>query len=143
MAKKKKQSTRSELDGLILADGKETIADNDGDSKDVNTYVDPDIKKVRDLERILGIKQINPFGTYDLNIFKEKLNEMTLVDMQHLCEKIGIFASGSRLQIKEKLLRQFKIASRGSVAMTSESPSLTLDPSNPDHQKAIKILGEI
>lgn len=130
MAKKNTKSKKtSELDNLNFADGK------------VNE--DPDITKVRELEKALGIEKANPFGTTNLEIFKEKLGEMTLIDMQNMCEKIGIFASGSRLDIKNKLLREFKSTNKGSISMMTENPTLKLDPSNPEHQKVIKILGEI
>jgi hypothetical protein len=119
----------SELDNLQLADGKQRI--------------DPDIQKVKELEEILGIKKMNPFGTSNLEVFKEKLNEMTIVDMQHMCEKIGIFASGSRQQIKEKLLREFKSTNKGTISMLVQNPSFVLDPNNPKHKETIKILREI
>jgi hypothetical protein len=138
MAKKsiKKKSTKeeiksqkpSELDNLQLADGKNNF--------------DADIAKVKELEEILGIKKLNPFGTANLEVFIEKLNEMTIVDMQHMCEKIGIFASGSRQQIKEKLLREFKSTSKGTISMMTQNQFI-LDPNNPEHQKTIKILKEI
>lgn len=139
MAKKsiKKQPTTeqvqevkaSELDNLQLADGK--------------VHTDPDIEKVKKLEEILGIKKMNPFGTSNIDVFKEKLNEMTIVDLQHMCEKVGIFASGSRQQIKEKLLREFKSTNKGTISMLVQNPSLVLDPNNPKHQKTLKILREI
>lgn len=127
MAKSKKKS--SELDNLNLTDGK------------VNE--DPDIKKVKELEEILGIKKVNPFGTYNLEVFQEKLSEMTALDMQKLCERVGIFASGSRKELKDKLLREFKSVGRGTISMTTESPSIKLDPNNPLHKKTLKILGEL
>ena len=68
---------------------------------------------------------------------------MTNIDMQHMCEKIGIFASGSRQDIKSKLLREFKSTHKGSVSVTSQRPVLELDPTNPDHKELLKILGEI
>ena len=68
---------------------------------------------------------------------------MTNLDLQNLCEKIGVFASGSRMQIKEKLLREFKSVSRGTISMTNESPSIKLDPSNVLHKKTLKINGNI
>jgi hypothetical protein len=139
MAKKsiKKQPTTeqvqevkaSELDNLQLADGK--------------VHTDPDIEKVKKLEEILGIKKMNPFGTSNIDVFKEKLSEMTIVDLQHMCEKVGIFASGSRQQIKEKLLREFKSTNKGTISMLVQNPSLVLDPNNPKHQKTLKILREI
>jgi hypothetical protein len=134
MAKKSKknETPKSALDDLILADGKTT-----------EPFEDSDIKKIRELEEILGVKKVNPFGTYNIEIFKERLSDMTNLDLQNLCEKIGVFASGSRMQIKEKLLREFKSVSRGTISMTNESPSIKLDPSNALHKKTLKILGEI
>jgi hypothetical protein len=129
---KKDQAPKSALDDLILADGKVT-----------EPLEDPDIKKVKELEEILGVKKVNPFGTYNLEVFKEKLSDMTNLDLQNLCERVGIFASGSRMQIKEKLLREFKSVARGTISMTAESPSVQLDPNNPLHKKTLKILGEI
>lgn len=120
---------KSELDNLTLADGK--------------VHVDPDIQKVKQLEEILGIKKSNPFGTSNIDIFREKLSEMTIVDMQHMCEKVGIFASGSRQEIREKLLREFKSTNKGTISMLIENPSLVLDPNNPKHKATIKILKEI
>jgi hypothetical protein len=129
---KKDQAPKSALDDLILADGKVT-----------EPLEDPDIKKVKELEEILGVKKVNPFGTYNLEVFKEKLSDMANLDLQNLCERVGIFASGSRMQIKEKLLREFKSVARGTISMTAESPSVQLDPNNPLHKKTLKILGEI
>ena len=134
MAKKSKKSEtpKSALDNLILADGKNT-----------QPFEDSDIKKIRELEEILGVKKVNPFGTYNLEIFKDQLSDMSNLDLQNLCEKIGVFASGSRMQIKEKLLREFKSVSRGTISMTNESPSVKLDPNNALHKRTLKILGEI
>lgn len=126
---KKPEPVKSELDNLTLADGK--------------VHVDPDIERVKQLEEILGIKKMNPFGTSNLEVFKEKLSEMTIVDMQHMCEKVGIFASGSRQEIREKLLREFKSTNKGTISMMVQNPSLILDPNNPKHQKTLKILKEI
>lgn len=128
MNKKLKKNNKSQLDGLTLADGK---------------HVDRDIEKVRELEEILAIKNVNPFGTHDIEVFKENLSEMAVVDMQHLCEKIGIFASGSRQELRDKLLRHFKSSARGSISMTIENPSIKLNPNNPNHKNVIKILKEI
>ena len=125
----KKPKKISQLDNVILADGKITE--------------DPDITKVKELEEILGIKKMNPFGTTNIDIFKERLSEMTNIDLQNLCERVGIFASGSRQQIKEKLVREFKSVNKGSLSMTVQGPSVTLDPNNPQHKQTLKILGEI
>ena len=124
-----KSKKSSELDNLTFADGK--------------VHEDPEISKVRELEKALGMEKSNPFGTSNLEIFKTKLSEISNIDMQHLCEKVGIFASGSRQDIKNKLLREFKSTHKGSIHLTSQQPVMDLDPNNPEHQKLLKILGEI
>ena len=124
------QPKKSELDNLTLADGK-------------ISNVDPDIERVKKLEEILGIKKSNPFGTSNIEIFREKLKEMTLIDLQHMCEKIGIFASGSRQDIRDKLLREFKSTNKGTISMLVQNPAVVLDPNNPKHKKTLKILGEL
>lgn len=130
MAKKSIKSKKtSELDNLNFADGK--------------VHEDPDIARVKEIEKALGVEKANPFGTTNLEIFKESLKEMTNVDLQHMCEKVGIFASGSRQDIKDKLLREFKSTNKGTISMMSENPTVQLDPNNPEHKKALKILGEI
>jgi hypothetical protein len=121
---------KSELDNLTFVDGK-------------ISNVDPDIEKVKKLEEILGIKKSNPFGTSNIEVFKEKLKEMTLIDLQHMCEKIGIFASGSRQDIRDKLLREFKSTNKGTISMLVQNPAVILDPTNPKHKKTLKILGEL
>ena len=121
---------KSELDNLTLADGR-------------ISNVDPDIERVKKLEEILGIKKSNPFGTSNIEIFREKLKEMTLIDLQHMCEKIGIFASGSRQDIRDKLLREFKSTNKGTISMLVQNPAVVLDPNNPKHKKTLKILGEL
>jgi hypothetical protein len=125
----KATENKSQLDNLILADGKK--------------IEDPDIQKVKELEEILGIKKMNPFGTSNIEVFKEKLAEMTMLDLQNMCEKLGIFGSGSRMELKEKLMRQFKQHSRGTISMATQNPAFNLDPNNPEHAKTIRILKEL
>ena len=74
MAKKSKknETPKSALDNLILADGKTT-----------EPFEDSDIKKIRELEEILGVKKVNPFGTYNIEIFKERLSDDSVDSRNH------------------------------------------------------------
>jgi hypothetical protein len=46
--------------------------------------------KMRELEGVLGISQINPFGTNELDIFEDQISEMTNSDLQKLAIRVGI-----------------------------------------------------
>lgn len=101
--------------------------------------------KMKELEIILGVDQINPFGTAELDIFEEKLLQMSLSDMQRLSRRVGVNPSHDRPTIKELLKREFKSYNRNNMRniMPSAINSFVLDPTNLEHQKLDKILRDI
>jgi hypothetical protein len=101
------------------------------------------IKELKDLENLLGIRKSNPFGTTDFATFRDSLNEMSSTDMKKIFDKIGLFPSGSRQQLKERLLREFKSTNQGVLAHQTENPQFNLDPSNPNHKKLLKIINDV
>lgn len=102
-------------------------------------------KKMSELEAILGVDQINPFGTNELDVFEEKLKGMTEADLQDLAYKVGLNPYVPGHQLKGVLRQEFKNQNKNNMrnAMPSASSVIKLDPNNPDHAETIKILGEI
>ena len=81
---KKPEPKKSELDNITLADGK--------------THLDPDIEKVKKLEEILGIRKMNPFGTSNIDVLRERLNEMAIVvDIKKIDGKKYAITQGGNL----------------------------------------------
>jgi len=103
---------------------------------------DDTLKKVKELEDVLGIKAVNPFGTNDPNIFEQKLKDSNLSDLQNLAMKIGIFPEGSKDRLKEKLRREFKRVTKGSRSVALQQPMSISDPNHPNHEKAKKLMGD-
>ena len=89
-SKQKTSRRKNKLEELKVADGK------------------AEIDKIKDLEDLLSVKQTNPFGTTNKEVLEEKMNEMTLTDLQTFAVKIGILPSGNKLSLKNKILRSFK-----------------------------------
>ena len=87
---KKPEPKKSELDNLNLADGK--------------VHSDPDIEKVKQLEEILGIKKMNPFGTSNIEIFKEKLRDSIPFLIQSLVVHLMPITIVSMLTVEQLLL---------------------------------------
>jgi hypothetical protein len=101
--------------------------------------------KMRQLEVVLGVSQISPFGTNELEIFEENLAEMSLSDMQKLAHKIGVNPYVEKPNLKKSLIREFSAYTKNSRRniMPSTVQSFVVDPNEPKHQKLIKILGDI
>ena len=89
-AKKNKKN----LDSMKVADGKQAL------TKDVN--------EIKDLEELLGVKQTNPFRTTSGEVLKERMDEMTLTDLQSMAVQVGILPSGNKLSLKTKITKAFK-----------------------------------
>jgi len=103
---------------------------------------DDTLKKVKELEDVLGINAVNPFGTNDPNIFEQKLKDSNLSDLQNLAMKIGIFPEGSKDRLKDKLRREFKRVTKGSRSVALQQPMSISDPNHPNHEKAKKLMGD-
>ena len=103
---------------------------------------DETLSKIEELEEVLGVHEVNHFGTNDPNIFENQLKEMTLADLQNLCGKVRLFASGNTREIKQKLRQEFRRVSQGQRTIVMSNPTSICDPSHPDHEQAKKILGQ-
>ena len=114
---------QSNLDKLSLADGK------------------LEVDKVRELEEILGVDQMNIFKTNDLEVFQENLNEMTLTDLQTLAAEAGVFPGGNKMALKNRLKKEFMSQTKGNrVVAGSQKP--ILQPEDPRFEELKKLMTE-
>ena len=102
-------------------------------------------KKMGELENILGVDKINPFGTNELDVFEGKLKGMSERDLQDLAYKVGLNPYIPSQQLKGVLKSEFKSYNRNNMrnSMPTKVDTIKLDPNNPDHAETIKIIGEI
>ena len=98
--------------------------------------------KMRELEVLLGVSQISPFGTNELEIFEQNLAEMSLSDMQKLALKIGTNPYHEKPILKKSLIREFTAYTRNSRRniMPSAVQSFVIDHNNPKHKQLLKLL---
>jgi hypothetical protein len=66
-----------------------------------------EIEKIRDLENLLRPNIENPFGTDSQEKFEEDLANMNLTDLQSLAVSAGVFPSGNKTTLKNKLKKEF------------------------------------
>ena len=101
-------------------------------------------QKTKELEVMLGIDTINPFGTNELDIFEDHMREITYSDMKRLAQRVGINPNYDRPSLKTILIKEFKAVNKNNRRniLPNSLNSVQLDPNNPDHAALLKILGE-
>ena len=87
----------------------------DGKAADYADGQEKDKQRARDLEEILGIKELNPFKTANAEDFDKDLSDMGLNDLRTLAVKSGVFPSGNKTTLKNKLRKEFKVRAMGGV----------------------------
>lgn len=99
------------------------------------------VAKAKELEEILGIPKINPFKTNDKKVFKSMLEDMNLTDLQAFAVKVGVFPSGNKTVLRNKIKRAFEssLYGQGSIQLMGEPKKL--DPNNPKHKELLDYLG--
>lgn len=124
-AKKYAQKKKVSLDNLQQTNGK--------------SYEDQ-VARARELEDILGVAKINPFKTNDKRVFAEMLQDMNLTDLQSFAVKVGVFPSGNKTVLRNKIKRAFESSLHGKGSVQIMGEPMQLDPKNPKHKELIDYL---
>jgi hypothetical protein len=103
------------------------------------------VGKMRELEVLLGVSEISPFGTNELEVFEANLKEMSLSEMQKVAQKVGLNPFHDQVTLKNILIKEFKASTRNSRRniMPTMMESFKIDPNNPKHKELLKILNDI
>lgn len=104
--------------------------------------MDERIKKAKELEDLIGLSEINPYGTSIASEFEARLNEMALVDMQEMAVRAGVFPNGNKTSLKSKLLKGFNEYNRGSVLMNAPQPIKLKNKNSKDVEDALRLMRE-
>jgi len=73
----------------------------------INGKVEDDVRKIRGIEELSGVKAKNVFGVESEEELNEKMADMTLIDLQKMAVSSGVSGGGTRAVLKEKLRREF------------------------------------
>ena len=101
---------------------------------------DEKVARAKELEQIMGLQKMSPFKTNDPEAFEEMLEDMNLTDLQAMAVKVGIFPSGNKTVLKNKIKRSFKASLTGQGSVTLMGKPLELDPNNPTHKEVLDYL---
>lgn len=131
--KHEKESPSKDLDISTLEEFEVT----DGKSRDEEEF-----QKIKDLEEILGIRQANPYGTLNREIFEEKLGDMTMTDMQSLAMQVGFPPTRDRHSLKRGLTKSFDSYLKQHSVGAVFQPRPVFDENSPNYKDAVKLFNE-
>ena len=137
MAKKKTTTSKSTASKTVKARKQPKLEDLQ--QTNGKNYEDQ-VAQARELEEILGIPKINRFRTNDKRVFADMLQDMNLTDLQSFAVKVGVFPSGNKTVLKNKIKRAFDSSLHGKGSVQVMGEPIKLDPSNPKHKQVIDYL---
>ena len=94
---------------------------------------------LKEVEVLYGAGETNSFGTNDLDILKENLENMSKADLQTFSKKVGINPFYERSIVIDNIIKEFNLyQSRGNIFTNPQpAPALELDPENPAHKELL------
>jgi len=131
MQEEDQQQQQDSLKELDVVDGKER---NNKENQ---------ISQARELEDLLGIKQMNPYRTLNKDIFANNLEDMSVSDMTSLAMHVGVTPTHSTRQLKKNLIKSFELyARRHNVNVPSQAQPI-IDQNSPNYKKTVRLFNDI
>ena len=128
MAKKKEVKKGRKTQSIEFADGKNHLIEES--------------KEAQSLETILGFKEKNPFGVNSALELRSLVEEMSLTELQELAVKTEVFPSGTKLTLKNKIIKAFSQYTNGGSSKVVQVTKPIPDPSSSRGKDLLKLLRE-
>lgn len=112
------------------------------DVVDGKSRFEEDVQKMRDLEDLLGIRDMNPYGTLNKEAFAEKLDGMTTTDLQNLAIRVGIPPTRNHLELKKNLAKSHDLYLRQHNMGSMVAARPLIDPSSPNYESVVRLFKE-
>jgi hypothetical protein len=122
MAKKNKSKP------MEYTDGKDHIAD--------------EAAEARNLEDIMGFPQTNPFGVSSAEDFDETIENLSLTELQEMAVNAGVFPSGTKPTLKNKLRKSFAEYTHGGSGKVVQITKPIVDPESKKGKALLKLMQE-
>jgi hypothetical protein len=108
------------------------------DGKDRDSF-EEEIERVKELEELLGMPQMNPYGTLNRELFKRRLDDCSASELTDLAARVGLPRERNMQLLKNSLMKSFDFyAVKHNVTVQGEAKPI-IDPSSPDYENAVKL----
>ena len=100
-----------------------------------------ELQKARDIESLISVDKKDPFRRPDGEDFQEALSSMSLTDMQEFAVSAGIFPSGTKTTLKNKILKEYQSKSIGRKR-PGQVTKPSIDPKSQQAKDLLRLLNE-
>jgi hypothetical protein len=108
---------------------------------DGKNHIEEEANYVRGLESMIGRPKRNVFGSESLEEFEGSVANMQLSQMQELAVKAGVFPSGTKVTLKNKLIKAYKQHTQGSMNCVQVTKPI-VEPGSDQEKELLKILNQ-
>lgn len=123
---KRKTTKKTTKKPTQYADGK--VAD---DRKDL----------AKTVEELMGIKSRDPFKLASGENFEEAVSSMGLSQLQEIAVEAGVFPSGTKTTLKNKLIKEYENRTHGRYGASTQSKPI-VDPKSKKAKDILRIINE-
>ena len=99
------------------------------------------IQKTKELEDLLGIKDVNPYGTNNKDVFASNLGSMSVGEMTTLAQRVWLPASSidTPSVLKKNLLKSFDIYVQQNNVTVAGQAEPSIDPKSENYNEVKKL----
>ena len=93
------------------------------------------------VESLMSVKPKDPFKLSSGEDFSDAVGNLSLSDLQEIAVKAGVFPSGTKATLKNKLLKEYENITHGRYGASSSSKTI-VDPHSKSAKEILKIINE-
>ena len=101
------------------------------------------LEEVKELEELLGMPQMNPYGTLNRDIFRQKLESSSASELTDLAARVGVPRERNMNLLRKSLLKSFDFYAQKHNVTVQGNAKPIIDPSSPDYEKTVKLFKDL
>ena len=101
------------------------------------------IEKTRELEKLLGIQQCNPYQTISREVFADRLANASVVELTELAIRVGVTPAKHTNLLRKDLQKSFDIFVQQHNVTVAGHAEPIIKPDSPNYDSAVKLFGDI
>ena len=101
------------------------------------------LEEVKELEELLGMPQMNPYGTLNRDIFRQKLESSSASELTDLAARVGVPRERNMNLLRKSLLQSFDFYAQNHNVTVQGNAKPIIDPSSPDYEKTVKLFKDL